>query len=156
MMMLAGSAVFASSASAVPLPVILSGAGQHGRSRKTSNTPRVLVRSFQRLEASTPTGNQTRHSRGGRRGGGQSRRLFLEPLVCAQPRLHSGSGKRPPTLLAPVRYLDLQGDAASAPHEDPQDIGGPSTPPMLPRSAQDDREDGTALALGTIRFLPAI
>jgi len=29
-----------------------------------------------------------------------------------------------------------------APHENPQDIGGPSTPPMLPRSAQDDKKLG--------------
>ncbi len=31
---------------------------------------------------------------------------------------------------------------ARAPRENPQDIGGPSTPPMLPRSAQDDKRKG--------------
>jgi len=38
-------------------------------------------------------------------------------------------------------------------HERPQDIGGPSTPPMLPRSAQDDKRLGTALALEAMRFM---
>ena len=36
-------------------------------------------------------------------------------------------------------------------HENPQDARGPSTPPMLPRSAQDDKNWDAALALETIR-----
>ena len=40
-----------------------------------------------------------------------------------------------------------------APLKNPLDIGGPSTAPMLPRSAQDDKEGWTALALRALRGL---
>ena len=45
------------------------------------------------------------------------------------------------------------GDGRGAPRGNPQDIGGPSTPPVLPRFAQDDKGGRTALALRAMRNL---
>jgi hypothetical protein len=57
-----------------------------------------------------------------------------------------------------VLFLDIEafhplGESCSA--REPADIGVPSTPPVLPRSAQDDRVWGSALALEIVRLTKA-
>jgi len=101
-----------SSASAVPNAVILSGAGKHGRSRRTSNILRVLVAEPMAAAAVAGESHESREWR-----------------KCNS--CHSSD-----SLALPVCV------GTSAPLKNPLEVGGPSTPPMIPRSAQDDRDFG--------------
>ena len=89
-------------------PVILSGAGNHGRSRRTSNFQWVLERSGWAGESEKGLPNHLDDT-------DENAGICTVRKICA--------------LILLTRL---------APRENPQDIGGPSTPPMIPRSAQDD------------------
>jgi hypothetical protein len=112
--------------------VILSGAGQHGRSRRTSNIRGFLSGAWERL---VPRSARS---------------------AIMRPRMNIGNSDAPLQFLATRRTT-----LTDAPLKNPQDTRGPSTAPMIvstapqtsrkassPRSAQDDKCLDTALALG--------